>query len=263
MNKLITFLIILMVMILGAGFGYRYYSNYLLKETYDVEVTTSPSPIEEVSIEATPEVSEEPIIQPTQQPETINQDTFSDLNSILLLANKKHSLPSDYEPSDLIKPNVKSNKGGLSLRKEAATALEEMFNKALEEDITLVLGSSYRSYSYQNTLYNNYVAKDGVEKADKYSAKPGSSEHQTGLAVDISDASGANYLKQSFKDTKEGIWLKDNAHLYGFILRYPEGKEEITGYMFEPWHFRYIGIEEATKVYKANQTFEEYYNILD
>ena len=274
MNKLITFLIILMIMILSIGFGYRFYNNRLIKNIDETtptskpieEVSVEPSPTIEETIAPTPEVTIEPTTGPSQEPEkqeTTNSDQFSDLNSILLLANKKHALPSDYEPSDLVKPNVKSNKNGLSLRKEAALALEEMFNKALEEDITLVLGSSYRSYSYQNTLYNNYVAKDGVEKADKYSAKPGSSEHQTGLAVDISDASGANYLKQSFKDTKEGIWLKDNAHLYGFILRYPEGKEEITGYMFEPWHFRYIGIEEATKVYKANQTFEEYYNILD
>ena len=198
------------------------------------------------------------------EPEKIyDNDVFTDLNSILLLVNKTHPLPKDYVPSDLVKPNVKSNKSGLSLRKEATLALEKMFEGALEDNITLVLGSSYRSYSYQTTLYNNYVAKDGEEKANRYSAKPGTSEHQTGLAVDISDASGANYLKRSFKDTSEGIWLKENAHLYGFILRYAEEKEEITGYMFEPWHFRYVGIEEATKIYESNLTFEEYYNLLD
>ncbi len=254
MNKLIVSIIVLLLILLALGLGYRFFNDDLNKTDEIIEDI----PIKEEIIE--PTIEPEPTVEPVN---TINTDMFYDLDSILILVNKKHDLPSDYEPNDLVKPNVKSNKSGLSLRQEAALAIEEMFNKALEDDITLVLGSSYRSYSYQSKLYNNYVAKDGEEKANKYSAKPGQSEHQTGLAADISDASGSNYLKQSFKDTPEGIWLKDNAHNFGFILRYPEGKEEITGYMFEPWHFRYVGIEEATKIYNSNLTFEEYYNILD
>ncbi|MGB4614146.1 MAG: M15 family metallopeptidase [Erysipelotrichaceae bacterium] len=254
MNKLIVSIIVLLLILLALGLGYRFFNDDLNKAE---EIKEDIPVIEEIF---EPTIEPEPTVEPEK---TINTDMFYDLDSILILVNKKHDLPSDYEPSDLVKPNVKSNKSGLSLRQEAALAIEEMFNKALEDDITLVLGSSYRSYSYQSKLYNNYVAKDGEEKANKYSAKPGQSEHQTGLAADISDASGANYLKQSFKDTPEGIWLKDNAHNFGFILRYPEGKEEITGYMFEPWHFRYVGIEEATKIYNSNLTFEEYYNILD
>lgn len=188
---------------------------------------------------------------------------FISLDSIYLLANKTHPLPSDYEPSDLVVPNVKATKQNIQLRQEAAAALEEMFNAALQDNITLILGSAYRSYDYQANLFSRYVKKDGEKKAATYSSRPGQSEHQTGLAADISDAAGNYFLKQSFEDTPEGIWLRDNAYRYGFILRYPKGKEQYTGYMFEPWHFRYIGKEEAEKVYHSNLSFEEYYNLLD
>ena len=118
--------------------------------------------------------------------------------------------------------------------------------------------SGFRSYDYQKNLYARYVRRDGERKASMYSAKPGHSEHQTGLAFDIGGPNQNYWLRNSFDSTKEGIWLKDNAHRFGFILRYPKGKTHITGYDYEPWHFRYVGIEDATEIYKNNLTLEDY-----
>lgn len=205
--------------------------------------------------EPTPIPTPEATIEPTPVP--LDHDSY---DSLYVIINKTHPLPEDYEPNDLVVPNVLATKDGLQLRQDAATALEEMFSAARDEGITLRLGSGYRSYSTQNRLFNNYVAKDGEEAANRYSARPGQSEHQTGWSVDISDGSMNNWLKNSFKNTPEGIWLADNSYKYGFILRYTEEKEEITGYIYEPWHFRYIGIDEAQKIKDSGLTLEEFYN---
>ena len=181
------------------------------------------------------------------------------LDSINIVVNKTHDLPSDYEPEDLILPEVSTTKK-LYIREVIHEDLKEMFNDAEEADILLSITSGYRSYSYQKTLFNNYVAKDGIEAASRYSARPGQSEHQTGLALDLASQSGKCTLSTCFKDTDEGKWLNENAWRYGFILRYPEGKEEITGYMFEPWHFRYVGKNEAQKIQDSGLTIEEYYD---
>ena len=115
--------------------------------------------------------------------------------------------------------------------------------------------SGFRSYYDQRYIYNGYVSRDGVAAADRYSARAGHSEHQSGMAIDV------NSTSTSFKDTPEGIWLRDNCHLYGFIIRYPEGKEHITGYMYEPWHIRYVGVELATKIKESGLCLEEYFGI--
>ena len=188
---------------------------------------------------------------------------LTSLESITLIVNKQRPLGKDYEPADLVKPDVPLAKSSVTLRQEAADAMKIMFDAAKEDGISLMIGSGYRSYDYQKNLYNNYVARDGEEEASRYSAKPGQSEHQTGLAADLSGTNGSCYLKGCFKDTDEGVWLKENAWKYGFILRYTEGKEEITGYIFEPWHYRYFGTEEAQKIYESGLTVEEYYNLLD
>lgn len=130
-----------------------------------------------------------------------------------------------------------------------------MVDAAKAEGISLRSVSPYRSYSTQQSTYNGWVAKSGKAKADTYSARPGYSEHQTGLAVDINCAS----QKANFQNTKEYAWLIKNCYKYGFILRYPKGKEYITGYVYEPWHYRYIGVEHATKVHNLGITYEEYY----
>ena len=161
----------------------------------------------------------------------------------ILVANKSYSLPSTYNPGGLL--NV------------FTTNYNKMQNDAANEGINLKIISGFRSYGTQQTLYNNYVARDGKAEADRYSARAGHSEHQSGLAADI------NSLEQSWKNTKEGKWLNDNCYKYGFIIRYPEGKEDITGYMFEPWHIRYVGIDVATSIYNNGNwlTLEEYLGI--
>ena len=172
-------------------------------------------------------------------------------DGILILCNKYHKLKKDYKP-DLVSL---SGYGGGQMQKEAASHFKEMVKAAKKDGITLWNVSGYRSYSTQKSLYNNYVKRDGVSKADTYSARAGTSEHQTGLATDINTASS----KAHFEKTKEYAWLIKNAHQYGFILRYPEGKTFITGYKYEPWHYRYVGKEVAQIIYEKNITYEEYY----
>ena len=165
----------------------------------------------------------------------------------ILIANKKYPLPSDFAPGE---------------NKEAREAFERMAADAKKAGFVLVAFSTYRSYEYQQTLYNNYVERDGKENADRYSARPGYSEHQTGLAFDVGEKGKEDlWLTEEFGETPAGKWLVENAHKYGFILRYPKGKEAITGYMYESWHFRYLGVDLAQKVKASNLTLEEYLNI--
>ena len=170
----------------------------------------------------------------------IEKDGLTYVNGILI-ANKTYSLPSDYDPG--------------SLKEEAQSAFDEMKADALKDDIELWIQSGYRSYSLQEELYNRYVEEDGKEVADTYSARPGHSEHQTGLAMDL------NIIDSSFEGTPEAIWIEENCYKYGFIIRYPKGKEKITGYMYEPWHLRYLGKDIAKKVYESKLTLEEYLGI--
>lgn len=160
----------------------------------------------------------------------------------VLIANKTYSLPSDY---------------GNGLTSATQSAFGKMNADAKSLGLSLWIASGYRSYWTQNTLYNNYVASDGKEEADTYSARPGYSEHQTGLAFDL------NSVEDSFANTDEGKWVKDNCYRYGLIIRYPKGKESITGYIYEPWHLRYVGVELATKLYNDGDwiTLEEYFGI--
>lgn len=215
-------------------------------------------------ISVTPSVTEEasaPTPTPTYDPET--DERFYDEEGYLILANKTHKLREDYEPSDLVKPNVTMRYYECMLREEAAKKLEEMVNKASEEGLFIGLISGYRSYSYQVDLYNSYVSNHGQEYTDTFSSRPGYSDHQTGLAVDLC-GEDINYdLSTEFENTSEGKWLHEHAHEYGFIMRYPKGKDDITGYSYEPWHFRYIGEEYATAIYETDEwyTFEEYFGV--
>ena len=161
----------------------------------------------------------------------------------ILIANKSYSLPSTYNPGSLLN--------------EFMTNYNKMHDDALKSGINLKIISGFRSYETQVSLYNRYVARDGKEAADRYSARAGHSEHQTGLAADI------NSLEQSWENTAEGKWLNDNCYKYGFIIRYPKGKENETGYMFEPWHIRYVGVDTATILYNNGNwiTLEEYLGI--
>lgn len=171
-----------------------------------------------------------------------------------VIVNKYYKLDKDYEPEDLTVINSKFASGTQKLRKEAADKFEEMASDMLKENLKIYAGSTYRSYSYQEGLYNRYVKKDGFKEAETYSARAGYSEHQLGLAVDIVNGKW-NYLSEG---DKEYTWLINNSYKYGFILRYPHESEYITGYVFEDWHFRYLGIELATKVHESKLTYDEY-----
>ena len=160
----------------------------------------------------------------------------------VLVVNKTYSLPSSY---------------GNGLTDEVLAAYQKMKDAAANDGVTLSIISGYRSYDRQNTIYHNYVNRDGKSEADTYSARPGHSEHQSGLAFDL------NRLESSFANTKEGKWLNEHAYQYGFILRYPKGKTNETGYVYEPWHFRYVGEELAKKLYNDGNwiTLEAYFGI--
>ena len=158
----------------------------------------------------------------------------------ILIANKSYSLPSTYDPG--IDATTMKQFGILS-------------SDASKDGLDIYLSSGYRSYSVQQGIYNNYVSWYGKAVADTFSARAGHSEHQTGLAIDV------NTIDDSFAGTPEAIWLENNAHKYGFIIRYPKGKESITGYKYEPWHIRYLGVEKATEVYNSGLTLEEYLGI--
>ena len=176
--------------------------------------------------------------------EVVTRDGFTYVDGVLV-ANKTYSLPADYYPGDLTP--------------ECDAAYMRMKAAAAAQGLSLYISSGFRSYDTQDVIYNRYVANDGKANADRYSARPGHSEHQTGLAIDL------NGVLDSFGSTAEGKWVPAHAHEYGFILRYPKGQEAQTGYMYEPWHIRYIGtansVEVATAIYESGLCLEEYYGI--
>lgn len=176
-------------------------------------------------------------------------------NSNLVLVNKFNRLDDKYIPDDLEKISLAYANNYKYLRSKARSSFELMSQNAKEEGLEIIAVSAFRSYRYQKDLYEYYVREKGLEYADKASARPGHSEHQTGLTVDVMGENGDYNL---FEETKEFKWLKDNAHHYGFILRYPKGKEHITGFKYEPWHYRYVGIDVAKEIYQKNITLEEY-----
>ncbi len=177
------------------------------------------------------------------------------------LVNKKRSLPSDYIPGDLVVVNTLHkvhNDEAKMLRKEAADALEELFNDAKTHGYEFWATSGYRSYDRQVSIFTNYSKEHGEEQANRFSARPGQSEHQTGLTMDVSLASLDYKLTEDLGETVEGKWLADNGHKHGFIIRYQKGTEPITGYKYEPWHIRYLGKDLATKVFESKLTYDEY-----
>jgi D-alanyl-D-alanine carboxypeptidase len=186
--------------------------------------------------------------------------------SLWVVVNKQHPLdPKTYVPSDLVTPNVPLRVPGnetMQLRSGPATALETMFAAAKTDNLNLMISSGYRSYNYQVRLYGGYVSSLGQSQADIQSARPGFSEHQTGLALDIEPASKNCELAQCFAQTPEGQWLVANAYKYGFILRYTDANQSVTGYEGEPWHYRYVGVELATEMHTTHvATLEQFFTI--
>lgn len=180
----------------------------------------------------------------------------------LALVNKQNALPSDYDPHDLVVPDVRfpftEDLPKKQMRKVAADALENLFQAADEAGLDIVAQSGYRSYGRQEAIFASNANQHGEEAANRFSAQPGESEHQTGLTMDITTPSINNELTTEFGDTDEGKWIKEHAADYGFIIRYPEGKEEITEYQYEPWHLRYVGEKSAQEIMSKGITLEEY-----
>ena len=168
----------------------------------------------------------------------------------LMLVNKYHKLSEDYTPKEVTTISLKYAYPDNKLAKEVLDAYEKMWKSAKNEGITLIATSAYRTFESQERVYDSFL-KNGEEYADNYAARPGFSEHQTGLSVDIF---GYGTTKKTFEDSPSFTWLQENAHKYGFILRYPKGKENLTGYNYEAWHYRYVGVKDATRI-----TFDEYY----
>ena len=179
---------------------------------------------------------------------TSNGHTIYDANGLtyvdgVLIVNKTYSIPSDYAPANG------------TITTDTQNAFNVMKAEASKQGLNLYISSGYRSYTYQKGLYQRYVSRDGKALADTYSARAGHSEHQTGLCFDL------NTISDSFAYTDEGKWVAKNCYKYGFIIRYPKTKEDITGYKYEPWHLRYVGVDLATTLYQNDLTLEEYFGI--
>ncbi|MBM7694431.1 D-alanyl-D-alanine carboxypeptidase [Peribacillus deserti] len=185
-------------------------------------------------------------------------------SAITVMVNKENKLPDGYVPRDLVYTSIpfifQEKLEKTKMRKEASDAISRLFASAKAEGVELLGVSAYRSFVTQTALYNSYVQKDGYEKARTYSAVPGTSEHQTGLSIDVTGGNGACPAESCFGNTKEAKWLEAHASEYGFIIRYPNGKSSITGYKYEPWHLRYIGTSAAKDIMSQKITLEEYMN---
>lgn len=175
-------------------------------------------------------------------------------SSLTAVVNKKHKLSNEYVP-----PLV--NITGGQVRKEVVENLFSLLQDAKLAGATMKILSTYRSYSTQISVYQKWVNLYGKVEADRVSARPGHSEHQTGLAIDLGAANGSCDLETCFEDTQAGKWLAINAPNYGFIIRYPKGKEDATGYSYEPWHLRYVGLEFASKISRSGQTMDQYFGV--
>ncbi len=196
----------------------------------------------------------------------VNNDYYSlDLKTDMskeeaIIVNKYYQMDSNYEPDDLVNVSLDyswGDYGSIRVRQVVMDAFLNMWQKANAEGIYLMISSAYRSYAEQEIVYNNYKENYGEDYADSIAARPGFSEHQTGLAIDIFSKTNSN--RNTFKDSDAAHWLVANAYKYGFILRYPEDKVSLTGYNYESWHFRYVGAEIASYIQEHDITFEEYY----
>jgi D-alanyl-D-alanine carboxypeptidase len=247
--KIITVLVLSICILLSLGY------LQISKNSAAKEAAATPTPTAAAEPTATPTAMPTPTATATPEA-TVDLDTDDSINR---LVNQAYPIRSDYVPDDLVVPNV-TNNDNQELRSEAAGKLEEMFAAAQDQNIYLKLVSGYRDYTLQTSLYNTYVNKYGAAYANMLDDHPGASEHQLGLAADIGWYNGQCEIQSCFATYPQYTWLEENSYLYGWIIRYPEGKQEVTKIIYSPWHFRYVGIEEATKIHDSGLTMEEYYN---
>ncbi|WP_426938685.1 M15 family metallopeptidase [Pseudarthrobacter sp. S3] len=228
--------------------------------------SASPSAVADPSVESTTAAAEPPP-QAAVPPSAAlpRQFSLTDPASPWLVVNKHRPLaPADYVPADLVQPNVRLAVSGEAalLNSTTAAAAEAMFAAAGQDGVVMTLASGYRSYGTQVATYNGYVAARGQADADTASARPGYSEHQTGWSFDIGDGGGACSFQPCFADQPAAVWAKANGHRFGFVVRYPWMFHPITGYYYEPWHLRFIGVEAATDMAaRGIGTVEEYFGV--
>ena len=247
MRKKIIFTSLVIVISALAAAGYMLFGS-AEKASAPTTPTTSQQEVKDIPKATPPAPAPDPVPAFNKQKYPLDQP-----GSLWVVVNKKRPLPSNYAPAGLTSAGV-----GL-LRAEAASALNGLLTASSNAGYPMSILSTYRSYSSQQSTYNGWVTRDGQALADTYSARPGHSEHQTGLAVDLGN--GTCNLETCFGNTPAGQWLAANAHKYGFIIRYPNGKQNITGYQYEPWHLRYLGSELSSEIYKTGQVMEEYFGL--
>ena len=226
-----------------------------------VAVADEPEP-EVIEVTPPPPPPEPEVVEPEAPGFDLGMFSIDEADSLWVVVNKLRPLnPIDYAPEDLVAPNIPAAFDPL-LRKEASDALETMYAEASDAGVPFHIQSSYRSYTTQQRVKANSVSRLGQTVSDQRSARAGYSEHQTGLAVDLTTPSGRCTLEACFAGTPEGGWLAENAWRFGFILRYLDGKSDIHGYVFEPWHFRYVGPELAEEIHlQGNPTLEELFGL--
>lgn len=228
--------------------------------------SASPSPEAAPSVESTTAAVEPPAQAPAPPSAALpRQFSLTDPASPWLVVNKRRPLsPPDFVPADLVQPRIRLAVSGEAalLNGTTAAAAEAMFAAAAKDGVVMTLASGYRSYGTQVATYNGYVAARGQADADTASARPGYSEHQTGWSFDIGDGGGACGFQPCFADQPAAVWAKANGHRFGFVVRYPWMLHPITGYYYEPWHLRFIGVEAATDMaVRGIATVEEYFGV--
>lgn len=258
----LAIILILVIVVLTIGFWHRNETQAEADNKKNSQTTTTQTTTEKENENVTNNqaaTTEQPTQAETKEeiktPTAVNTTST---DSITILVNKNHSISASYVPGDLVTVDLPSTRD-TQLRSVAAEGLTKLFAAAEGAGHELYCCSGYRSYETQSELYAWNVDTYGVEGAELVSARPGMSEHQLGLAMDVTSASVGFDLLESFGTTPEGQFIKENAHKYGFIVRYPQGKTDITGYAYEPWHLRYLGVDVATDIYNSGKTMEEYF----
>ena len=261
LKKLIIYLVIALII-----FGLSFIVEYVLKNEYECIKCSMEDSCEVIDIPIdtptptpanTPDKKDDDVVEKPVEP-VVEKNKIEVIDGITyvdgyMIVNKTYSLPADYVPAG----GANYERCNECLSSETKAAFNEMQADAQAAGLNLYISSGYRSYDYQKRIYNNYVSRDGKAEADRYSARPGHSEHQTGLAFDL------NTIDDSFGYTAEGKWVEQNCYKYGLILRYPKGTEDKTGYLYESWHLRYVGKDLALKLYNNGNwiTMEEYFNL--
>lgn len=240
-NKRKLIVVLILVLALGGLLGYVAFGK-------DKPLADTPEPVR--TAQSSGQFTQDP-------PPAFDKSRYSidDPNSLWVIVNKKRPLPSGFVPEGL------TSVDGVNLKAEAARAVEQLMTDAEKSQVQFKVISGYRSYQSQQSVYQSYVRTDGQADADTYSARPGYSEHQTGLVADLGNINGSCDLEICFANTAGGKWLVEHAHEYGFIIRYLESKTPVTGYQYEPWHIRYVGKELASEIKNSGQTMEEFFGL--